>query len=134
VDIGYAVRIMKMPPLNAISDRFWKALDQLVEAAYIVIDRPAGTEHPRYHGFIYPLNYGYLEGTKAVDSGGVDVWVGSQPREITGIVLTVDLLKKDAEVKILVGCSPDEMRTIEAVHNEKSQSGVLIRRSPGDMR
>jgi inorganic pyrophosphatase len=125
---------MMMPSSNEFSGRFWEALEQLVGASEIVIDRPAGTEHPRHSGFVYPLDYGYLAGTTTIDGGGVDVWVGSRSREITGVVLTVDLDKKDAEVKILVGCSPDEMRTIEAVHNEKSQSGVLIRRSPGDMR
>jgi inorganic pyrophosphatase len=120
--------IMDTSSAGIPSDRFWGALDQLVEASEIVIDRPAGTAHPRYSDFVYPLDYGHLKGTMAIDGGGVDVWVGSQPREIAGIVMTVDLSKKDAEVKILIGCTPDEMQMIEAVHNEKSQSGILIPR------
>jgi hypothetical protein len=41
-------------------------------------------------------------------------------------VTTVDLFKKDAELKILIGCTPDEMTTIEDHHNGQSQSGLLV--------
>lgn len=113
------------------SARFWRALDRLVKENPVAIDRPAGTEHPRYPGCIYPLDYGYLEGTCAVDGGGIDVWVGSQGGSaVTGAVLAVDLHKNDAEVKILIGCTPDEMVAIEAHHNGQSQSGMLVVRKP----
>ena len=109
--------------------RFWASLDRLVADARIVIDRPAGTAHPRYPTFVYPYDYGYLEGTTAVDGGAVDVWVGSlETGRVTGIVCTVDLHKRDAEVKILIACTPDEMRAIEAAHNAESQSGTLLER------
>lgn len=111
------------------SNRFWSSLDTLVEGSRIVIDRPAGTAHPKFPEFAYPYDYGYLDGTTAVDGGAVDVWVGSLGTgHVTGIVCTVDLHKRDAEVKILIACTPDEMQAIEAVHNAKSQSGILIER------
>jgi len=55
---------------------FWQALDLLVEEHELVIDRPAGSAHPRYLSFVYPLDYGYLKGTASSDGSGIDVWRG----------------------------------------------------------
>lgn len=108
---------------------FWAALDRLVVESQIVIDRPRGTPHPRYPEFIYPLDYGYLAGTLTADGGGLDVWVGSQPdRSLTAIVCTVDLVKRDAEIKLLLGCTREEAQVILAVHNTGPQAATLIER------
>lgn len=41
-----------------------------------------------------------------MDGQGIDVWVGSDPhRKIDAIMCTVDILKKDSEIKILIGCT-----------------------------
>ena len=98
---------------------FWEALDQLVARAKIVIDRPKGSRHPRYPEIVYPIDYGYLDGTTAVDGGGVDIWRGSlAAQNIVGALCTVDLLKRDAEVKILLGCTPDEIAIIRNFYND----------------
>ncbi len=55
---------------------FWQLADQLVREHPIVIDRPRGSRHPRYPAVVYPLDYGYLDGTTAIDGGGVDCWRG----------------------------------------------------------
>lgn len=39
----------------------------------VVMDRPLGSKHPD-HGFVYPVNYGYLPGTEAPDGEGIDVY------------------------------------------------------------
>lgn len=109
--------------------RFWETLDQLVAEHKIVIDRPKGTAHPRFDSIIYPLEYGYLEGTGAIDGGGVDVWVGSKPeREVVGVLVTVDLYKHDSEIKVLVGCTEDEIKLPLEVSNTESQSAIMVRR------
>ena len=114
------------------NDDFWSHLDALVAASTLQIDRPRGTAHPRYPAFIYPLDYGYLEDTRAMDGGGVDVWVGSLPeRRVTAVVCTVNLRKRDAEVKILLGCTPQEAQTILDTHNRGPQAGILIERASG---
>jgi inorganic pyrophosphatase len=78
---------------------------------------------------VYPLDYGYLEGTTAGDGMGIDIWVGSLPgREVTGAVCTVDATKRDAEVKILLGCTPEESSIVLAFHNGGSQNAVLLLR------
>ncbi len=104
---------------------FWDFLDKLVEMSPLILDRPRGSTHPRYPGYIYPLDYGYLDGTTAVDGGGVDVWVGTiQPRCATGALLTVDLYKRDTELKILLGCTSQEMQIILDFVNEGTQNGM----------
>lgn len=109
--------------------RFWQTLDRLVAEARIVIDRPRGTPHPRYPDFIYPLAYGYLDGTMAADGGGIDVWLGSLPdRSLTAVVCTVDLIKRDTEIKLLLGCTKAEAQIILATHNSGPQAATLIER------
>ena len=108
---------------------FWKHFDTLLDSCKLVIDRPAGSTHPRYPDFVYPHDYGYLEGTSAADGNGIDVWVGSLPdRKLVGVVCTVDVVKRDTEVKLLLGCTPQEMRRILAEHNTTMQGGLLIER------
>ncbi len=120
---------MDIRPGN-IDEAFWTALQKLVQGSRLVLDRPKGTSHPRYPEFIYPLDYGYLEGTSSADGGGIDVWAGSLDRgTITGIVATVDLTKRDTELKILLGCTKSEMETIYRFHNSgSSMKAVLIER------
>ncbi len=117
-------------PLRAAQDaRFWQTLDRLMAEAPIVIDRPRGTPHPRYPDFIYPLDYGYLDGTTAADGSGIDVWLGSLPdRSLTAIVCTVDLIKRDTEIKLLLGCTLEEAQIILATHNNGPQAATMIER------
>ncbi|MGN0764575.1 MAG: inorganic pyrophosphatase [Aristaeellaceae bacterium] len=111
---------------------FWAALDQLMASSRVVIDRPKGTAHPRYPEMIYPLDYGYLQDTTAMDGGGIDVWAGSDPaRGLDAIMVTVDLVKRDSEIKLLIGCTEEEKQLVWHQHNDsESMKGILIRR-PG---
>ncbi len=106
---------------------FWQTLTTLVQSSEIVIDRPRGSLHPRYPDFCYPLDYGYLQGTTSGDGQGIDVWLGSDPaRQITGVIMTVDALKRDAELKILLGCTSAEQQHILRIVNNGSLAGVLL--------
>ncbi len=110
-----------------VAGTFWEALDRLIASGTVMIDRPAGAPHPRYPDFLYPLDYGYLAGTRAADGGGIDVWVGSQPRrEVAGVICTIDLLKRDAEIKILLGCTPEEMQIALEAHNRFGQMAAIL--------
>lgn len=106
---------------------FWQRMDRFVSSLEVVIDRPRGSRHPRYNDMIYPHDYGYLKGTQAMDQAGIDVWVGSRPEQgVSAIICTVDLTKNDSEMKILIGCTPDEAETILKFHNDGPMSGILI--------
>ncbi len=111
-------------------ENFWSKLASLVAGASLVVDRPKGSAHPRIPSLIYPLDYGYLSGTRSGDGHGADVWIGSLKRRvITGVVCTVDLSKRDTEMKILLGCTPREQERILSIHNFSGgdQGGILIK-------
>jgi inorganic pyrophosphatase len=108
---------------------FWTHLDDLIASSKIVIDRPKDKPHPHWPDMIFPLDYGYLEGTTAMDGGGIDLWLGSAPhRRLTAIMCTLDIKKKDSEIKLLIGCTEEETGIIEKFHNCYFQSGILVRR------
>lgn len=115
--------------MNRYDEDFWNALDKLVNNSEIIIDRPKGTAHPKYPDFIYDLDYGYLNNTSSMDGSGIDVWVGSAEKKINAVICTVDLMKRDSEVKILIGCTEEELKIVYETHNEsENMKGVLIRR------
>lgn len=106
---------------------FWHTLDALVESSAVVVDRPRGSRHPRYPDTAYPLDYGYLDGTRSGDGAGIDVWLGSRERRgVTGIIYTVDLRKRDMEAKLLLGCTDVEMQLALAFHQSGSQAALLV--------
>ncbi len=93
---------------------FWQSMTDLAANNKIVLDRPKGAAHPRYPDLIYPLDYGYLENTTAGDGDGIDVWVGSRnDKTLTGILCTFDTLKRDAEIKLLIGCTHEDVQIIQ---------------------
>ena len=113
-----------------MNSEFWAALDRLVNESEIVIDRAKGTAHPRYPDFIYKVDYGFLKNTTSIDGAEIDVWVGSDERKsVDAIICTVDLIKRDSEIKILIGCTEEEKEIVYKTHNESdNMKGILIRR------
>ena len=114
---------------NNVKD-FWEAIDTLVSSCKIVIDRPKGSSHPRFPSIKYEVDYGYLENTTSMDGGGIDVWRGSmESNAVNAIICTVDIMKNDSEIKLLVGCTEDEMQIIYDFHNSSEfMKGILIHR------
>jgi len=109
---------------------FWLTVDKLVEDSEIVIDRPKGSAHPRFPHMIYPVDYGYLSNTNSMDGAGIDVWVGTgDSRKADAIICTVDLMKRDSEIKLLIGCTEEEKQLIMEKHNaSENMKGILVRR------
>ena len=104
---------------------FWNVLDSLVSNSVIIIDRPKGSTHPKYADFTYEIDYGYLSDTTSLDNEGID-----SAQKINGIICTVDLKKKDSEIKILIGCTDAEIQTVYETHNNTEfMKGILIMRS-----
>ena len=48
--------------------------DYIGKKVGIKIDRPFGSKHPK-HGFIYPVNYGYVPGTVSGDGEELDCYL-----------------------------------------------------------
>ena len=54
----------------------------------------------------------------SMDGSGIDVWVGSGDKKIDAIMCIVDLMKRDSEIKILIGCTEEEKLEVYKTHNE----------------
>ena len=64
-----------------------------------------------------------------MDGAGIDVWVGTDKKQIDAIMCIVDLMKRDSEIKILIGCTEEEKKLIYQTHNETQyMKGIMIRR------
>lgn len=109
---------------------FWQTVDKLVESSSVVIDRKKGTTHPRYPQFVYTVDYGYLKNTTSPDNSGIDVFVGTKTdKRADAIVCTVDLMKRDSEIKILLGCTEEEKQEVLRLLNDSEyMKGTMIRR------
>ena len=76
-------------------------LDQLVT---VKMDRPMGSTHPK-HGFIYPVNYGYIEGTISGDGEELDAYVLGEHKPLdtfSGRVIAVIHRTDDDDDKLVV--------------------------------
>lgn len=113
-----------------MNEAFWAILEELIENHEVIIDRPRGSRHPRYPHIIYEMDYGYLKGTKSMDGAGIDLWRGSEAEgKLKGIICTADRIKGDVEIKLLIGCTQEEMAYAERFHNDSdNMKGLLILR------
>jgi inorganic pyrophosphatase len=112
------------------SKGFWDNLDQLIVDNSIVIDRFKGTVHPNFPGFIYQLDYGYIANTSSPDGHEIDVFSGSlSEKQVTGILCTLDLFKKDSEIKVLYACTMSEMQTLFEFFNQGPMKAVLLQKN-----
>jgi inorganic pyrophosphatase len=83
--------------------------------------------HPRYPDVLYPVDYGYLEGTRAGDGDGIDIFHGRGGGDvITGICCTIDSLKRDAEVKILYACTDEDIAAIRQLLSDGPMACLVV--------
>ena len=98
---------------------FWNVIRELAHTGSLNLDRPRGSTHPHDPEMIYPLDDCYLENTSAGDGDGIDIWTGPKTdKTLTGILCTFDRLKRDAEIKLLIGCTQEDIQTIQSFHSE----------------
>ncbi len=112
-------------------NEFWELLDKLCAENSIIIDRPKGSAHPRYPDYIYSYDYGYIDGTRSPDGGGIDVWIGSKKQnDVCGIISCVDYVKRDSEIKVLIACTVEDMQLIlKDVNRHDGMKGILFIRN-----
>lgn len=102
----------------------------------IKIDRPLGSTHPQ-HGFIYPVNYGYVAGVTAPDGEDLDAYVLGvfEPLEVfTGRCIAVIHRLDDDDDKLVL--APEGKRyTVEQISaliefQERFFQSVILHRLP----
>ena len=109
---------------------FWQKVDTLYLSSGFRLTRKKGDVHPVFKNLIYPTDYGHVKDTKSVSGEGVSVYAGSLSRNtITALVVAADILAKELDVKILVGCTDEEVDQVLRFLNQTDyQKTVLIRR------
>ena len=78
--------------------------EYLGKELYIKIDRPFGSKHPK-HGFIYPVNYGYIPNTVSGDGEELDAYVLGEHKPLdtfTGKVVAIIHRTNDNDDKLVV--------------------------------
>ena len=106
---------------------FWQKLDTLYLSSDLVINQPKGSTYPRNAQLIYPVDYGYL---KSADNKQIKTYRGSLPAsQVDAIVVCADILGRDLDVKMLVGCTKQEEEFILSFLNQTDfQKAIIVRR------
>lgn len=106
----------------------------LGQTVSVVMDRPLGSKHPK-HGFIYPVNYGYIPNTISGDGEELDVYVlGVQEpiNKFTGKCIAIIHRTDDNDDKLIVvpegiDLSNEEIEK-EVAFQEKWFHHIIIRK------
>ena len=110
---------------------FWQKIDTLVFSSKFVLSRKQGEQHPEYKNLIYPVDYGhYVDLAADTNEGGIAVFRGSEKSSmVKTAVIAADILQKEIDVKLLVGCTKAEEGLILRFLNEADfQKAILVRR------
>ena len=108
--------------------------DYINKIVKVKIDRPFGTKHPK-HGFIYPINYGYIPNTISGDGEELDAYVVGvyEPvEEFTGNVIAIIHRTNDDDDKLVV--APDGVNYDDAAiralteFQERFFKSIIIRK------
>ena len=70
----------------------------------VKMDRPLGSQHPK-HGFVYPVNYGYIPNTVSGDGEELDAYVLGEHKPLdtfTGKVVAIIHRTNDNDDKLVV--------------------------------
>ena len=110
----------------------WEAWEALIEAKGITIDRPYASAHPDHPSIIYPINYGYVNGTLGTDGAELDIFCGSGTNKLVALIQTADFRKGDREIKLIYNCTPAEIYLINGFINYAPElmQGRLAMRFP----
>ena len=123
-------RLQNKTITNETKGDFFEKLEKLIQENGISIDRPKGFAHPRFPDLVYPIDYGYINGTKSQDGQGIDVFSGDDSSlGVVGIICTLDAMKKDSEIKVLYNCTEDNISTALMMLNHGPMTGILVRRN-----
>jgi inorganic pyrophosphatase len=98
----------------------------------VTIDRAMGSKHPK-HGFLYPVNYGYIEGTVSPDGEELDAYVlgvHAAVETFDGVVIAIINRLNDNDPKLVVveagkNYSDDAIRALTEFQEKFFESEIL---------
>lgn len=109
---------------------FWQKVDTLFLSGNLKQVKKKGEVHDTFKNLVFPTDYGRLEDLVSHTSNGIPVYMGSGNRNrITALIVAADILTKELDVKILVGCDEKETEDVLRYLNQTDfQKTVLISR------
>lgn len=106
---------------------FWQKIDTLLSSSTLEVVRKKGETHITYPDLVYPADYGRLKDDN--NDKGICVYIGSGRMEVKSLIVAADILKRDLDVKILVGCNDEEEESVLRFLNQTDfQKTILVRR------
>ena len=98
----------------------------------IKMDRPLGSKHPK-HGFIYPVNYGYVPNTISGDGEELDAYVLGEHEpmnEFCGRVIAIIHRTDDNDDKLVVmrdgrNYTDDQIRALTEFQEKWFKSEII---------
>lgn len=107
--------------------------EYLNKTVIVKMDRPLGCKHPN-HGFIYPVNYGYIPGTVSGDGEELDAYVLGEHKpldEFEGRVIAIIHRINDNDDKLVVmedgrNYTDDQIRALTEFQERYFES-IIIR-------
>jgi len=110
----------------------WEAWERIINDNGIELDRPKGSIHPKWPAIVYPIDYGFVRGTRGTDGEELDVFVGTISSGLVAAILTTDFRRGDRECKLIYNCTPEEVYLINGFINfdRSKMEGTLVMRRP----
>ena len=107
-------------------------LEYLGKIVNVKMDRKLGSIHPK-HGFVYPVNYGYIPGTVSGDGEELDAYVLGEHMpldELTGRVIAIIHRTNDDDDKLVVmkdgrNYTDDQIRALTQFQEQYFKSEIL---------
>ena len=107
-------------------------LEYLGKIVNVKMDRKLGSIHPK-HGFVYPVNYGYIPGTVSGDGEELDAYVLGEHMpldEFTGRVIAIIHRTDDDDDKLVVmkdgrNYTDDQIRALTEFQEQYFKSEIL---------
>lgn len=107
--------------------------EYLGKKVVVKMDRPLGSKHPK-HGFVYPVNYGYIPDTISGDGEELDAYVLGEHTSLEtfeGVVIAIIHRINDNDDKLVVmkegrSYTDEQIRALTEFQEQYFQS-VIIR-------
>lgn len=109
---------------------FWQKIDTLYLSGTRKLIKHKGEQHDSFKNLVYPIDYARIEDMKSVSGHGVAVYLGSGNRnKVSALIVAADILEKELDVKVLAGCTEEEIHDVLTYLNQTEfQKTVLMRR------